>query len=113
MPRERQRGGEDHNNPKWARRKRKAVTQTLSWATVNPGLLREAVERVTDEGDAILFGKTRKGNAVKVQVFSDDELEPFYCETGTAAEEALAEICELWRPATIPPTPTETPETPF
>lgn len=61
----------------------------LSYGQVEGSLLSTCVERVTDHGDAILFGRTTDGGALSVHVLSNGVAEKFYVTDASELMELL------------------------
>ena len=66
-----------------------SVNRGLSYGQVDGNLMREAVERVTGHGDAILFGRTIDGGALTIQVLSGGEPSKFYVTDASELMELL------------------------
>lgn len=64
----------------------------LSYGQVEGSLLSTCVERVTDHGDAILFGRTTDGGALSVHVLAGGRAEKFYV---TDASELMQLLLDL------------------
>jgi hypothetical protein len=56
---------------------------------VDGDLLRECVERVTNRGDAVLFGRTSDGGALSVQILTGGKAEKFYVTDASELLELL------------------------
>lgn len=61
----------------------------LSYGQVEGSLLSTCVERVTDHGDAILFGRTTDGGALSVHVLSHGKADKFYVTDASELMELL------------------------
>lgn len=62
-------------------------------AEASPELIGELVAAVVSIGDAILFGATRDGGAIRVVLMSGEERESVYADTG----EKLDTLCRTVR----------------
>lgn len=58
--------------------KRSGGDNGVSFGQVDGSVLRDCVERVTANGDAILFGRTTDGGALSIQILSSGETSKFY-----------------------------------
>lgn len=63
--------------------------RNLSYGQVDGDLLRECVERVTNRGDAVLFGRTSDGGALSVQILTGGKAEKFYVTDASELLELL------------------------
>lgn len=61
----------------------------LSYGQVEGSLLSTCVERVTDNGDAILFGRTTDGGALSIHVLSGGQADKFYVTDASELMELL------------------------
>jgi len=59
---------------------------------LEPGVLLNAIRAVLVVGDAILFGTTRDGGAVAMQLYSGEDIDKIYAATLPALEDALRGI---------------------
>jgi hypothetical protein len=66
-----------------------SVDRGLSYGQVDGNLVREAVERITNNGDAILFGRTLDGGALTIQVLSGGAPAKFYVTDASELMELL------------------------
>jgi len=60
----------DPRNPK---RFKGGVKSTLSWQAVGTESLKDAIVRITDSGNAILFSRTTEGSALSLTLFSGNQ----------------------------------------
>lgn len=67
----------------------KSADRGLSYGQVSGDLLSEAVQRVTERGDAILFGRTTDGGALSVHILAGGEASKFYVTDGSELMELL------------------------
>jgi len=72
----------------------------LSYGQIDGDALRECVERVTNRGDAILFGRTTDGGALSVHVLTGGKAEKFYVTDASELLELITGLCEALRPQT-------------
>lgn len=61
----------------------------LSYSQVSGDLLSKCVERVTNRGDAVLFGRTTDGGALSVHVLSNGKADKFYVTDASELMELL------------------------
>lgn len=61
----------------------------VSYGQVEGSLLSRCVERVTERGDAILFGRTTDGGALSVHILSHGQATKFYVTDGSELMELL------------------------
>lgn len=61
----------------------------LSYGQIEGSLLQQCVERVTNHGDAILFGRTSDGGALSVHVLSNGRADKFYVTDASELMELL------------------------
>jgi hypothetical protein len=61
----------------------------VSYSSIEASILHDAIVTVTDEGDAITFGRTSEGGAYYVGILSEGVLEKFYLDSSENATECL------------------------
>jgi hypothetical protein len=61
----------------------------LSYGQVSGDTLRECVKRITDRGDAVLFGRTTDGGALSIHVLSGGKATKFYVTDASELLELL------------------------
>jgi len=76
--------------PKTAARRRNR--QSISWATAPQQTLRSFIAMMTDNGNAVMFGRTMDGGALSLLVLSGNEK---YREYITAPGEIVATLADL------------------
>jgi hypothetical protein len=62
---------------------------SLSYGQVEGTLLQQCVERVTNHGDAVLFGRTTDGGALSIHVLSNGRADKFYVTDASELMELL------------------------
>lgn len=67
----------------------KGSDRSLSYGQVSGSLLSECVERVTNRGDAILFGRTTDGGALSIHILAGGEASKFYVTDASELMELL------------------------
>jgi hypothetical protein len=67
----------------------KGSDRSLSYSQVSGSLLSECVARVTDRGDAVLFGRTTDGGALSIHVLAGGEATKFYVTDASELMELL------------------------
>lgn len=73
--------------------------RSLSYSQVSGDLLRECVERITNRGDAVLFGRTTDGGALSIHVLTDGKAEKFYVSDASELMELLTGLIEALTPS--------------
>lgn len=68
-----------------------AGSQVSSWE-IDPELMLDAVRAVLANGDAVLFGVTSDGGAVRVQVFSGGDKDSAYCSSVADLTDTLSAL---------------------
>lgn len=68
----------------------------FSWSTANPLELADAVSRCTDNGDAIMFGRTRDGGAAVITILAGEERQRFYPAGDKAVSATLRTISRAY-----------------
>lgn len=76
------------------KRRSKRNRQTLSWASAPVQTMRSFIGIVTDNGAAVLFGRTMDGGALMVQVLNGDDRYKEYITTYSDIVPVLADIVE-------------------
>lgn len=69
--------------------------QAVQLRSVDGNLLRDAMDKVVTNGDAILFGRTSDGGAFSVRVLSDGATDCFYPTDAIELQELLTGILGL------------------
>jgi hypothetical protein len=67
----------------------KSSDRSLSYSQVSGSLLSECVARVTDRGDAVLFGRTTDGGALSVHILAGGAATKFYVTDASELMELL------------------------
>lgn len=62
---------------------------SVSYGQVGGDTLRDCVERITNRGDAVLFGRTADGGALSIQILSGGKASKFYVTDGSELLELL------------------------
>lgn len=71
-----------------------AARDPLSWGSVHPDVLSETIAAVTDQGDALLFGRTSDGGALSLRVLSGGQTYSEYFATIELAQKGLGRILQ-------------------
>lgn len=77
---------------------RGAPGPAVSYSDLEAGILHAAIVTVTDNGDAITFGRTSEGGAYYVGILSEGTLEKFYLDSCHDAEERLRGVAGYMEP---------------
>lgn len=75
-------------------RKIRGASFIADWASVDAGLLQDAIVSATGMGGAIRFGYTRDGGAYAVGILGDGEPYTLYCGSADDVVATLREIAE-------------------
>ncbi len=75
------------------------VDRTVSYGQIEGATLRECVTRVTERGDAILFGRTSDGGALSIQILTGGKAEKFYVSDASELMELITGIIEALSPS--------------
>jgi len=78
------------------RRRNRGTGSVCDWSSADSGLLREAIQRVTDCGFAITFGYTRDKGSYTIRVIGDDNAEPIYVRSTESVDTTLQEIVYIY-----------------
>ena len=76
-----------------------SVDRSVSYGQIDGNTLRECVVRVTERGDAILFGRTSDGGALSIQVLTGGKAEKFYVSDASELMELITGIIEALTPS--------------
>jgi hypothetical protein len=76
-----------------------SVDRSVSYSQIEGATLRECVTRVTERGDAILFGRTSDGGALSIQVLTGGKAEKFYVSDASELMELITGIIDALTPA--------------
>lgn len=76
-----------------------SVDRSVSYGQIDGNTLRECVARVTERGDAILFGRTSDGGALSIQVLTGGKAEKFYVSDASELMELVTGIIEALTPS--------------
>lgn len=83
-------GSKNNSTPsRYAALSRSTSGEPVSYRGVDGALLRKAVDGVTSNGDAILFGRTSDGGALCVQVISNGQSTKWYPNDASLLYELL------------------------
>lgn len=66
-----------------------SANRSVSYGQVSGDLLSKAVERITNRGDAVLFGRTTDGGALSIHVLAGGEASKFYVTDASELMELL------------------------
>lgn len=64
----------------------------VSYADVNPNALLEAIDAITERGDAIMLSLSADGGVYSIRVYSGKASYPFYPKDAAACEELMARL---------------------
>jgi len=76
-----------------------SVDRSVSYSQIEGSALRECITRVTERGDAILFGRTSDGGALSIQVLTGGKAEKFYVSDGSELIELITGIIDALTPS--------------
>lgn len=86
----------DEQNHGASRRVARDVEGPADWASADPALIQEAIQRVTHREGAIRFGYTSDGGAYSIGLYGDGEPYTDYVRPTEDINEYLRGIIENW-----------------